>query len=70
MTTVTDEWYVEITCVGDWRRVAVLDPRTGAEAVVHGPLTASVEGLIRLAQRRLRQRPATADPRPRPGLLA
>ena len=52
----TDELLVEITRVGAWRRVAVLDPRSGAEAVVHGPAEASDEALIQLARRRLRRR--------------
>lgn len=70
MRSLTDELLVEITCVGAWRRVAVLDPLTGEEAVVHGPLDASDDALIRLARRRLAGR-RTARPRPPgPGFFA
>jgi len=64
MRSDDDELLVEITCVGAWRRVAVLDPRTGREAVVHGPLDASDAALIRLATRRLRPK---SVPRPAAG---
>jgi hypothetical protein len=53
----TDELFVEITRIGVWRRVAVLDPASGAEAVVHGPAHASDAALLRLAKRRLDRRP-------------
>ncbi len=64
MAKDTHELLVEITRVGAWRRVAVLDPATGAEAVVHGPADASDEALFQLAKRRLGRR---AGPPPRPG---
>jgi hypothetical protein len=71
MSFHTHGWLVEITCVGAWRRVAVLDPVTGEEAVVHGPLDASDEALFALARRRLerRRRPAAAPPK-RDGFFA
>lgn len=60
MMQSTHELLVEITRVGAWRRVAVLDPVTGAEAVVHGPAEASAEALFQLAERRLRRRRGAA----------
>lgn len=69
----TSELLVEITRVGAWRRVAVLDPVSGAEAVVHGPAGVSEEALFELARRRLERR-ARPAPRPEepegPGVLA
>ena len=65
MRSHTDELLVEITRVGAWRRVAVLDPVTGAEAVVHGPAEASDHDLVRLAKSRLERRHATSPPPPR-----
>jgi len=70
MNEAVDEVLVEITCVGDWRRVAVLDPRTGDEVVVHAPVHTSDRALIRLALRRLRRRSAPAARSTEPGLLA
>jgi hypothetical protein len=58
------DWLVEITRVGDWLRVAVIDPRTNREAVVHGPPRASAEELFRLARRKLEGRRAPASPPP------
>jgi hypothetical protein len=66
----THELLVEITRVGAWRRVAVLDPATGAEAVVHGPAEASDEALLRLARRRLGRRTRRADGPTAPGFFA
>lgn len=69
----TSELLVEITRVGAWRRVAVLDPVSGAEAVAHGPAEVSEEALFELARRRLERR-ARPAPRPEesegPGVLA
>jgi len=63
MSLFTHGWLVEITCVGAWRRVAVIDPVTGDEAVVHGPLEASEESLFALARKRLeRRRPPPKRP--------
>ncbi|MFP4125221.1 MAG: DUF6898 family protein [Alphaproteobacteria bacterium] len=56
MNDGTHGWLVEITRVGTWRRVAVLDPVSGAEAVVHAPVDVAEEALIRLAKRRLQPR--------------
>jgi hypothetical protein len=64
MTKDTHDLLVEITRVGAWRRVAVLDPVTGAEAVVHGPADVGDEALFRLARRRLQRRLASGT---RPG---
>ncbi len=70
MRSHTDELLVEITCVGTWRRVAVLDPTTGAEAIVHGPLDTPDEALIRLARRRLAARRSVRPRDAGPGFLA
>ena len=59
----SDEWLVEITRIGDWQRVAVLDPRTNREAVVHGPPHAAAADLVRLARRKLAGPPAPVAPR-------
>ena len=66
----TDELLVEITRVGAWRRVAVLDPVTGAEAVVHGPAEASDHDLIQLARRRLGRRRGARSRPPVSGFFA
>ncbi|NBB69286.1 MAG: hypothetical protein GVY33_03025 [Alphaproteobacteria bacterium] len=62
MQNLTDGLLVEITLRGGWRRVAVLDPTTGAEAVVHGPVDARDTDLVQLARRRL-ERSAGSSPR-------
>ncbi len=62
MRSFTDGLLVEITLIGGWRRVAVLDPTTGAEAVAHGPIDARDGDLVQLARRRL-QRSAGSPPR-------
>jgi hypothetical protein len=70
MSGGTEQLLVEITRVGGWRRVAVLDPATGEEAVVHGPVDAAEEGLVKLARRKLRRpRRRVVEPRG-PGFLA
>ena len=61
---------VEITRVGAWRRVAVLDPVTGAEAVVHGPVDVDEEALFQLAKRRLGPRRGRARRPERTGFFA
>jgi hypothetical protein len=66
MRTSTDGLLVEITLIGGWRRVAVLHPTTGAEAVVHGPVDARDADLVQLARRRL-ERSGAAPPPPAPG---
>jgi hypothetical protein len=66
----TDELLVEITRVGAWRRVAVLDPVTGAEAVVHGPAEASDHDLVQLARRRLARRRGAPSPPAGSGFFA
>ncbi len=70
MTDATHGLLVEITCVGAWRRVAVLDPVTGREAVVHGPLEAGEDALLRLARRRLARTDRPPAPRTDDGFFA
>ncbi|MEO1092324.1 MAG: hypothetical protein AAFX81_17010 [Pseudomonadota bacterium] len=55
-----DGLLIETTRVGDWQRVAVLCPADGRESVVHGPIGAATEALVRLAVRRLAARDRTA----------
>ncbi len=66
MPDESDQLLVEITRMGTWLKVAVLDPATGREAVVRGPDVAGQEALIRLARRRLADRP---NPRRPAGLV-
>jgi len=67
MHNLTDGLLVEITLRGGWRRVAVLDPTTGAEAVVHGPVDARDADLVQLARRRLERSGGSRPPRPAGG---
>lgn len=62
MPNETDDLLIEITRVGAWLRVAVLDPLTGEEAVVHGPANAGEHQLVRLARQRLGRRRPDAGP--------
>lgn len=58
------ELLVEVTRIGAWLRVAVIDAATGREAVVRGPVNAGEAGLITLATRQLQApaKPAARDP--------
>ncbi len=66
MTAAAHELLIEIRRIGAWRRVAVLDPATGREAVVHGPAHAAERDLVRLARRRLQADAPAASPAPKP----
>jgi hypothetical protein len=69
MSASEDAFLVEISRVGAWRRVAVLDPVSGREAVVHGPLQASEADLVGLARRRLARRSRSPNAAAGPGRL-
>jgi len=69
--------YIEITIVGDYARVAAIDPETGAEAIVLGPAFAARADLERLAlaklehllQREAEAPGASGPPTKRPGRI-